>query len=101
MSTPASPTKRRPVPPPKTESEARLRDELTSPSREHADALDVGASTHNSGSGLSDVEIRKQEAMKHLTLPPGWDLRNEVDVTYHTHVAKRMDPSQTFREIGG
>lgn len=38
--------------------------------------------------------------MKHLRLPPGWDLRNEVDVTYHTHVAKRMDESQSIEDHG-
>lgn len=85
---PNTPTRRRPVPPPKTESEARLRDDLTSPHRSPTAVskrkeIEVEPPMEN-----ADPDAQQREAMKHLTLPPGWNLRNEVDVTYHTHVAK-------------
>jgi hypothetical protein len=91
MSPPDSPTRRRPVPPPKTESQAKLREDLTSPSRQQRNASIQHESSSNVQTNTLDIEAQKREAMKHLTLPPGWDMRNEVDVTYHTHVAKRME----------
>lgn len=87
MSTPDSPlssTRRRPVPPPKTESQALLRQELTS------SAQSQSARTDEPQNELPDLEARRRETVKHLTLPPGWDLSDGVDVTYHTHIAKRM-----------
>jgi hypothetical protein len=94
MSPPESPTRRRPVPPPKTASQAELREALTSSSRHQRDASNQYEPPDQLQKKVVDPEADKQEAMKNLTLPPGWDLRNEVDVTYHTHVAKRMDSSQ-------
>jgi len=97
MSTPDSPpssTRRRPVPPPKTKSQALLRQELTSPDQSQSAASNQHAPTDEpqdeSRNELPDSEARRREAMKHLTLPPGWDLSDGVDVTYHTHIAKRM-----------
>jgi hypothetical protein len=88
---PGSPTRRRPVPPPKTESQARLREDLTSPSRAQRNAATEHELSGRSQNAALDPEAQKQDAMKHVTLPPGWNLRNEADVTYHTHVAKRMN----------
>ena len=85
MSPPESPTRRRPVPPPKTESQARLREDLTSPGRQQYE------SPYRNQSDALATGAQKEKAMENLTLPPGWDLRNKADVKYHTHVAKRMD----------
>ncbi len=90
MPLPDSPTKRRPVPPPKTESQAQLRQELTSPGRAQGASLNQHEYTNAPQNEAPDFEARKQETTKHLTLPEGWDMRNAADVTYHTHVAKRM-----------
>ena len=87
---PDSTARRRPVPPPKTESQAQLRQELTSPGRSPRDASNQPEVQTTAQSQLSDAEARRRETMKHLTLPPGWNMANEVDVTYHTHIAKRM-----------
>lgn len=94
MSFPKSPTTRRPVPPPKSESQARLRDDLTSPGRQQREAANQYQSPYRDQNDVFATEAQKGEAMKHLTLPPGWDMKDAVDVTYHTHVAKRKQSSQ-------
>ncbi len=98
---PDSPTKRRPVPPPKTESQAQLRQELTSPSRAHGASLNQHQHTNAPQNEAPGSEAQRQEAIKHLTLPEGWDMKNAVDVTYHTHVAKRAAGRLNILETAG
>lgn len=101
MSMPDSPTRRRPVPPPKTESQAQLRQELTSPSRAQRALPTQHEYTDGTQKEAPDPEIQGQAASKHLTLPEGWDMKNAVDVTYHTHVAKRMADRLNILENAG
>ncbi|KAF7510150.1 hypothetical protein GJ744_007049 [Endocarpon pusillum] len=88
MPVPESPPRRRPVPPPKTESQAQLRQELTSPSRTHRTSSNQAEYIDGPQNEAPHSEAPKQEGTNHLTLPEGWVMKNAVDVTYHTHVAK-------------
>ena len=101
MPVPESPPRRRPVPPPKTESQAQLRQELTSPNRAHRTSSNQDQHIDGPQNEAPAPEAPTQEATKHLTLPEGWDMNNAVDVTYHTHVAKRMDDRLNTLENAG
>ena len=91
MPSPESSTRRRPVPPTKTASQAELRESLISAARQHRDGSNPNGHSDGAQNVTPDRETDKNEAMKNLTLPPGWDLRSEADVAYHTHIAKRMN----------